>query len=156
MRWMNSPQPEPSGSQQPRVANFPAYDISAAPEVIALARKARLHLDEWQQYVLTHGLGQELVDGELGDWTAKRVSTWVPRQNGKGGIIEALELGWLFLPGFEVDLVIHSAHEHKTSKKAYERMEKLIKRAPSMLKRVQTFRQANGERMIVLKDGRLL
>lgn len=153
---MSSPSPGQRGSQQPRVANFPPYPISAAPEVIALARKAGLHLDEWQQYVLTHGLGQELVDGELGDWTAKRVSTWVPRQNGKGGIIEALELGWMFLPGFEVDLIIHSAHEHKTSKKAYERMEKLIKRTPSMARRVQTFRQANGERMIVLKDGRLL
>lgn len=140
------------GSQTPRVANYPPYPISAAPEVIDLAHKVGLHLDEWQQYVLTHGLGQHLH----GDWTAKKVSCWVPRQNGKGAIIEALELAWLFLPGLEQELVIHSAHEHRTSRKAYARMERLVRQAPFLYKRVQTFRQANGEHMIILKDGRQL
>lgn len=124
--------------------------MTAAPEVIELAATAGLILDEWQQYVLTHGLGQRAG----GDWTAKKVSCWVPRQNGKGAIIEALELAWLFL--FDEELVVHSAHEHKTSKKAYMRMEKLIRRTPSMLRRVKTFRQTNGENMIVLRDGRQL
>ena len=149
------------GSQTPRVANIPAYDFTAAPEVVANAARAKLILDEWQRYVLDGGLGQHLVpDGkggvEPGDWTAKRCSVWVPRQNGKGGCIEALELAWLFLPGMQVDLVIHSAHEHRTSKMAFERMEKLIRRYPAFLKQVHRFRQANGERMIILKDGRQL
>lgn len=149
------------GSQIPRVANYPPYDFSAAPEVIENAARVGLYLDEWQQYVLTHGLGQHLVpDGqggwEPGEWTAKRCSVWVPRQNGKGGVIEALELAWLFLPDMRVDLVIHSAHEHKTSKNAYERMERLIKRTPAFHRQVYRYRQANGERMIVLKDGRQL
>lgn len=147
------------GSQTPRVANIPPYSFSAAPEVIENAKRAKLFLDEWQQFVLTNGLGQHLVpDGsggfEPGDWTSKRCSCWVPRQNGKGGCIEALELAWLFLPDMQVDLVIHSAHEHRTSKMAFERMEKLIHRVPAWHKQVLRYRVANGERMIVLKDGR--
>jgi hypothetical protein len=138
------------GSQTPRVSNYPAYDLSAAPEIIDLAATAGLHLDEWQRYVLTHGLGMH-ADGE---WTARRVSCWVPRQNGKGAIIEALELAWLFL--LDEELIIHSAHQHRTSQRAYVRLEKLIRRTPSMLRRVKSFRQANGEQQIELHDGRML
>lgn len=138
------------GSQTPRVSNYPAYDLSAAPEIIDLAASAGLHLDEWQQYVLTHGLGMHR-DGE---WTARRVSCWVPRQNGKGAIIEALELAWLFL--LDEELIIHSAHQHRTSQRAYARLEKLIRRTPAMFKRVKSFRQANGEQQIELHDGRML
>src|SRR5690606_40552178 len=76
-----------TGSQVPRVANFPPYPTTAAPEAIDLAAAAGLHLDEWQRYVLTHGMGQTAG----GDWTAKRVSVWVPRQNGKGAIIRSEE-----------------------------------------------------------------
>lgn len=138
------------GSQTPRVSNYPAYDLSAAPEIIDLAATAGLHLDEWQKYVLTHGCGMD----RTGEWTARRVSCWVPRQNGKGGIIEALELAWLFLLG--EDLIVHSAHQHRTSKRAYARLEKLIRQTPSMHKRVKSYRQTNGEHEIELHDGRLL
>ncbi|MET9301774.1 hypothetical protein ABZX66_20870 [Micromonospora aurantiaca] len=138
------------GSQTPRVSKFPPYPLSAAPEVIDLAESAGLHLDEWQKYVLTHGLGSQ-VDGR---WTANRVSVWVPRQNGKGAIIEALELAWLFL--FDEELIIHSAHQHRTSQKAYERLERYIRRTPDLLRRVKQFRQANGEQQIELHNGHLL
>lgn len=138
------------GSQTPRVSNYPAYDLSAAPEIIDLAASAGLHLDEWQKYVLTHGLGMD----RAGEYTARRVSCWVPRQNGKGAIIEALELAWLFL--LDEELIIHSAHQHRTSKRAYARLEKLIRNTPAMFKRVKAFRQTNGEHEIELHDGRLL
>jgi hypothetical protein len=149
------------GSQTPRVANFPPHDFTAAPEVIENAKKAKLFLDPWQEYILTHGLGQHLVLDEegnpaAGDWTAKKNSIWVPRQNGKGGVIEALELAWLFLDDMKVDEITHSAHEHKTSLKAYKRMEKLIRRVPAWHEQVYRFRQSNGERMIILRDGRQL
>lgn len=138
------------GSQQPRVSNYPPYLLSAAPEVIDLAAHAGLHLDPWQKFVLTHGLGHGLDE----QWTATKVSCWVPRQNGKGGIIEALELGWLFL--FEEELIVHSAHQHRTSQKAYARLERLIRATPDMHRRVRQYRQANGEQQIELHDGRLL
>lgn len=140
------------GSQVPRVSRFPGYPVSAAPEVIDLATRAGLVLDEWQRYVLTHGLGQSVG----GQWTARKVGCWVPRQNGKGAIIEALELAWLFLPGMQQDLVIHSAHQHKTAMKAYARMKRLVRNVPWMHKRVRQYRDTNGEQQIELHDGRAL
>lgn len=95
------------GAQTPRVANFPEAVSSAAPEFIDLAASAGLVLDPWQQYVLTHGLGET----SAGRWASFKVSCWVPRQNGKGGVIEALTLGWLFLT--REPLILHSAHEYK-------------------------------------------
>jgi hypothetical protein len=138
------------GSQTPRVSNYPPYPLTAAPEVIDLAAHAGLILDEWQRYVLIHGLGMRVDE----TWTASKVSTWVPRQNGKGGIIEALELAWLFL--FDEELIIHSAHQHRTAQQAYGRLEKLIRRTPDLHKLVRQYRQANGEQGIELYDGREL
>jgi hypothetical protein len=106
-------------------------------------------MDEWQSNVLTPGLGMRGAD-----WTAKKVGVWVPRQNGKGGIIECLELYWLFETGEE--LVVHSAHQHRTSQRAYTRMERLIRRTPSLHRQVRQYRQTNGEQGIELKDGREL
>jgi hypothetical protein len=138
------------GSQTPRVANYPPYPTSAAEEVIDFAEYCGLFLDPWQQFVLKHGLGQR-VDGS---WTAPKCSCWVPRQNGKGGIIEALELAWLFL--FDEDLIIHSAHQHRTAQQAYSRLERIVRRTPDIHRQVRQYRQANGEQGIELYDGREL
>lgn len=140
------------GSQTPRVSRFPAYEVSAAPEVIDLARRVGLVLDPWQCYVLTHGLGQSLG----GEWTARKAGCWVPRQNGKGAIIEALELAWLFLPGMQQDQVIHSAHQHRTAMKAYVRMKRLVRNVPWLHRKVKQYRDTNGEQMLELRDGRTL
>ncbi|HEY9415083.1 MAG TPA: hypothetical protein VIQ30_10020, partial [Pseudonocardia sp.] len=69
-------------------------------------------------------------------------------------IIEALELAWLFLYGEE--LIVHSSHQHRTSARAYRRLELIIRRAPHLLRKVKQFRQANGEQQIELFDGRML
>jgi hypothetical protein len=138
------------GAQEPVTASWPDYDFSAAPEFIELAESAGLEPDPWQKFVLTHGLGQTEDD----DWTAKRAALWVPRQNGKGGVIEVLELGWMFLT--KEDLVIHSAHQHKTAMRAYVRLRKIIQNAPHLHRRVKAYREAHGEQAIELKDGRLL
>ncbi|GIH29085.1 hypothetical protein Aph01nite_73950 [Acrocarpospora phusangensis] len=132
------------GSQTPRVSNWPDYVSSAAPEVIDLAASAGLILDRWQKFVLTHGLG-ELPGGR---WAATKCSCWVPRQNGKGGIIEALELGWLFLLGEK--LILHSAHEYKTAQEAYLRIKGLCEETPDLDRRVNRYWQANGEQGIEL------
>lgn len=132
------------GGQTPRVARWPEYASSAGPEVIELAESAGLILDPWQQYVLTHGLGEQ-ADGR---WAAFKVSTWVPRQNGKGGIIEARELGGLFLLGEK--LILHSAHEYKTAMEAFLRIRELIQSTPDLDRRVHRIIQANGEEGIEL------
>ncbi len=132
------------GAQTPRVGRWPSYVSSAAPEVIDLAASAGLVLDPWQRFVLTHGLGEQ----RDGQWAATKVSCWVPRQNGKGGIIEALELGWLFLLGER--LILHSAHEYKTAQEAYLRVKGLCESTPDLDRRVNRYWAANGEQGIEL------
>ena len=84
----NSLLPALVGSQTPRVANFPPYPLSAAPEVIDLATACGLHLDEWQRLVLTHGLGQRVDEV----WTAlevPRTGPAVEELNGAGAALAA-------------------------------------------------------------------
>ncbi|WP_329187037.1 terminase [Actinacidiphila glaucinigra] len=132
------------GAQRPRVAKYPDHDTSAAPEFIDLAASAGLQLDPWQRYVLEHGLG-ERPDGRC---SATKCSVWVPRQNGKGGVIEALELGWLFLT--QERLILHSAHEYKTAQEAFLRIKGLVEQTPDLDRRVNRYWQANGEQGIEL------
>jgi hypothetical protein len=79
------------GRQTPRVCSVPPYVSSAGREAVELAALAGLELDEWQAFVLEHALG-ERADGR---WAAFEVGVLVPRQNGKGGILEARELAGL-------------------------------------------------------------
>jgi phage terminase large subunit-like protein len=128
------------------VATFPPYAETWADDCIELAESAGLVLDDWQRYVLGHGLGVDLA----GRWASTRVGCWVPRQNGKGGIIEALELGWLFLGGER--LILHSAHEYKTAQEGFLRLKDLIQGTPDLDKQVDRYWQANGEQGISLKS----
>jgi hypothetical protein len=56
----------PSGEQRPRVSHVPEYVSSAGEEAIELAAAARLHLDDWEQFVLVGGLGEREVGGVRG------------------------------------------------------------------------------------------
>ena len=95
------------GVQDPRVSCWPGYVASSGREALDLARSVGLWLDPWQALVLDHALG-ERADGK---WSAFECAVIVPRQNGKGGILEARELAGLFL--FGEQLILHSAHEFK-------------------------------------------
>ncbi|MET9876567.1 terminase [Actinacidiphila glaucinigra] len=132
------------GAQRPRVARYPEYSATIGPEFIGLAASAGLYPDEWQRYVLEHGLGMR-PDGRC---AATKCSVWAPRQNGKGGIIECLELGWLFLT--KERLILHSAHEFKTAQEAFIRIKELIQSTPDLDRRVNRIREANGEQGIEL------
>ena len=110
-----------------------------------LAASAGLHLDPWQQFVLQHALGEH-ADGR---WANFKVSVWVPRQNGKGAIIEARELAGLFLLGER--LILHSAHEFKTAQEGFLRIRNLVEGTPDLERRVHKVWQANGEQGIEIK-----
>lgn len=144
--------PEPArGVQTPRLATAPANWLSSAgQEAVELAALAGLVLDPWQQHVLDVGL-RERADGS---WAAFEVAVNVPRQNGKGGIIEARELAGLFLLGEK--LILHSAHEFKTSIVAFRRIEQLIMGCPDLRKRVLRVRRTTGEEAIELVTGQVL
>ncbi|MEU0359926.1 terminase [Streptomyces cyaneofuscatus] len=138
------------GVQLPRLFTAPSYSSSAGQEAIELAAHAGLILDEWQQHALRVGLG-ERPDGS---WAAFEVAVNVPRQNGKGGIIEARELAGLYLLGER--LILHSAHEFKTSIEAFRRIVALVTNCDSLRKRVKAIRRTTGEEAIELLNGQRL
>ncbi|MFH9012531.1 terminase [Streptomyces sp. NPDC017943] len=138
------------GWQEPPIQVAPPAVSTAGQEAIDLAARAGLVLDPWQQHVLRVGMGEK----PDGSWASFEVAVNVPRQNGKGGIIEARELWGLFIGGEE--LILHSAHEFKTAKNAFKRIERLIRQTPDLHKRVKTYRQTVGEEGIELHTGQLL
>lgn len=148
---MNSLAVAPSaGVQQPRLRYVPDYVSTAGPEAIELSEMAGLYLDEWQRLVLTDALG-ERPDGK---WAAFEVGLTVPRQNGKGGILEARELAGLFL--LNERLIVHSAHEFATAEEALERMAAIIEGTPDFSRRVKAIKRSHGQEGIYLTNGQRL
>lgn len=141
-----SPLPAPP-AVKPRVCIRPDAISSAGAEAADLAASAGLDLDDWQRFCLDVALG-ERVDGS---WAAFEVGLVVPRQNGKGAVLEARELAGLFLFGEE--LILHSAHEFKTAAEAFRRVLGLVESNDELRKRVLRVRTSHGEEGIELKSG---
>lgn len=108
------------GALKPRVETHPPYTESFGPEAIELTRRAGQQLDQWQQDAITLLLATR-ADGK---WACFEYCEWVPRQNGKGGILEARVLAGLLLLGER--LILWSAHEYKTSMEAFRRVKALL------------------------------
>lgn len=134
----------------PRVCRFPEYAFSSGVEAIELAASAGLVLDPWQQLAIQLGLG-ETTEGR---WAAFQVALIVARQNGKGSILEALGLFWLFGTGER--LIGHSAHEYKTAMEAFRRILSLITNTDYLRKKVKKVINTNGEEGIELLNGNRL
>jgi hypothetical protein len=140
------------GSQVPRVLSHPPYSYSAAPEVIDLYEAVAKPLDPWQKLALTHGLGVTSAH----EWAALKIACWVARQNGKGGVIEALELAWLFLPGMQQRYITHSAHKYQTAQEAFRRIKAIIDGSDMLSSKVKAIRETNGEQGVELMTGERL
>lgn len=142
------------GDQRPRLLSVPASAWSEGGRVRDLAAASKLYLDDWQEYVLDQGLGRR--DDRM--WAAFEVALIVSRQNGKGSILEALELAALFLDDFipPKGLILHSAHEFKTAAEAFLRIRALITDNPLFERRVERIRTGAGSEAIELKNGKRL
>lgn len=145
----------------PRVHLVPPAVRSRADDVFEMAELVGFGLDPWQRLVIEGATG-ERPDGQ---WAAKRVGVNVPRQNGKGGILELVELTWLYRWALEIadrtpgpPLAIHSAHEFVTSQKHSMRLWSLIERTPVLLDQVRRRRMigSHGQEAIRLEDGRTI
>jgi phage terminase large subunit-like protein len=136
-----------TGVQVPRVWSAPPAVSSRGREAVELAASAGLLLDPWQVFVLEHGLGVR----EDGRWAAFELGILVPRQNGKGGVIEALELGGLFL--WSERFLVHSAHQFDTSLEAFTRLADLIEGSADLSRQVQRMVRSHGEEGITLTNG---
>lgn len=129
---------------------MPPAATSAGHEAIELAASAGLDLDPWQRDAVVDLLGE----GYDEKWAATSGGIICPRQNGKGSIIEALELAWLFL--FGVELIFHSAHLFATSADAFRRIKFLIQNTPDLHRQVLKYTEAHGQEGIELRTGQRL
>jgi hypothetical protein len=154
-RWEIPPHPlsgriQPAEELIPRVCVVPDFAYSSGMDAIELAASAGLILDPWEELALLLGLGETAA----GKWAAFQVALVVARQNGKGAILEALGLFWLFGTGER--LIGHTAHEYKTAMEAFRRILFLIENTDWMRKKVKKIINTNGEEGIELLNGQRL
>lgn len=136
------------GSQDPRILHAPSdrKTPSAGQQAVDLAASAGLILDPWQQTILHHALAVR-PDGL---WCSSEVALVLSRQNGKGSILEAIELWGLFI-GEEV--IYHTAHNVKTSMEGFLRIEALILGCAELRAEVLRVSHNNGAEGIELRNG---
>lgn len=105
-------------------------------------------LDPWQAEVILDAFGI----GEDGLWSSYELILLLSRQNGKGGVTEAIELAALYL--FREPLIMHSAHQFKTASSALRRLSDIIEGSDWLRKRTKRIIQATNEPGIYLtKDA---
>ena len=145
---MTSPPSVLHGSQVPTLQVHPPFRSSAGSEAVELAASVGLNLDSWQRHVLEVALG-EAPDGR---WATSTVGLVVARQNGKGSVLEALELAHLFL--FGTRLIIHTAQQMRpVAVEHFRRILELIESSDDLARRVMRVGRANGDEGIELRGG---
>ena len=139
------------GAQRPTHLLTPEgrFDFSDGDDAIALASALGLELFDWQRWLVRWILA---VDAN-GQPACRQVVIEVPRQNGKGAILEAIELYWLIVAG--IPIVIHTAHEQDTSAGHQDRLDSLISEPEIKLPALKSYK-SNGKERIRNLDERLL
>jgi hypothetical protein len=138
------------GSQRPGLLHLPDGSSATVDDALYLCGEWGFDYDDWQEFTIDVAL-REQADGR---WSAKEIGLEVPRQNGKGELIEGREcLGLFYL---DERKLIHSAHEFATASEALDRMDDRIGRNPQLARRVKSIKRSHGEEGVYLKDGRKL
>jgi len=117
-----------------------------ADTALDLASIAGLDLYPWQENVLRTAM----MRSPAGRWAASEVAVVVPRQNGKGSILEVRQV-WGLFNGEKLQL--HSAHEFKTCYEHFRRVRDLVESSPLLLDQVAIIRTGAGDQAIELKNG---
>ena len=118
-----------------------------ADDAIDIAELCGLELLGWQQDVLRASMRR----ADTGRWLSSEIGLVVPRQNGKGSVLEARQVAGLFVIGERLQL--HSAHEFKTCYEHFLRVRNLIESSPLLMGQVERFRTGAGDQAIELKNG---
>ncbi|KRF16114.1 hypothetical protein ASH02_05830 [Nocardioides sp. Soil796] len=121
-----------------------AEDLSLADDAISLASSVGLTADQWQADAVRITLSLS-ADGR---WTSPRVGLSVPRQNGKGAILEVIELA-AALAGYRV---IHTAHLVATSLAHLQRVLALCEH-PDVSPLVRRIIRTNGKEAVEFTTG---
>lgn len=135
------------GAQMPARPHQPLWVTNLGEDAISLAEVAGLHLDEWQQNVLTTSLGMKSDDR----FACRDMTLIVPRQNGKTELLVARELAGLYL--LKEPIIAHSAHEFKTTKESHRKLCNIIDASPYLRKKKKQFRNSGVEVSVELTNG---
>lgn len=137
------------GVQAPRVRLEPKRHWTEGDDAAFLASGYGLTPDPWQSLVVDSWLARR-KDGRL---ASGRCGLAVPRQNGKNGAIEIVEL---YKTVALARKILHTAHEVKTARKAFIRLCSFFESAhkyPELAALVKEIRKTNGQEAIVLTNG---
>lgn len=124
----------------------PDGDRAAAAEACELMAECGMPLDAWQERFMHTALAR--ADDR---WAATEVGLVVPRQNGKGTLLEAKALHALFRT--DAKLVMWSAHEFKTAQEGFLRVKDLIEGNKELRRRVKSIRVSHVDVAVDLHDG---
>ena len=138
---------------RPRLHVAPRADLTYGDIAADLAADYGLVPDPWQRLVLDDWLS---VTGER--WSSLTCGLACPRQNGKNGIVEVRELFGMVGRG---EKILHTAHEVKTARKAFKRLQHFFGRSvkdpaarfPELNDLVDELRNVNGQEAIFLSNG---
>lgn len=140
----------PKGSQEPRVKHVPrSLDTFHAEGAEILCSGYGLAPFPWQRLCLESFLGLR----KDGRWSASRCGLAVPRQNGKNGVLEMIELYLMVELGYKI---LHTAHEVKTARKAFIRLASFFeneRQYPRLAALCKEIRRTNGQEAIHLTNG---
>lgn len=135
------------GVQVPRISSGPDAVWSEAEDCAELASYYGLVPDPWQLNTLDCWMARDADDR----WAAGRWGIAVPRQNGKNGLVEMIELYFMTILGLSV---LHTAHEVKTARKGFMRILSFFdneRKFPELKRMVKgTPRKTNGQEAIFL------
>lgn len=137
------------GSQKPRIQLEPSRAYSDGSDASELAKAYGLDPFPWQRDILEAWLGRDEDD----KYTATSCGLSVPRQNGKNALLEIRELYGLTCIG---EKILHTAHQVKTVKKAFQRLASFFdnpREYPELAEMVVQIRRTNGEEAIHLCNG---
>ena len=138
------------GAQEPRIRLEPeGVAYTDGEDAASLLEDYWFELDPWQKTVIDCWMSRD----SLGNLLVTTAGVSCPRQNGKNGIIEGFEAVLLLTdPNTHI---LHTAHQVKTSKRAFRRLEQFFtdERNPEICEKVKSIRRTNGEEAIYLTNG---
>lgn len=129
------------GEQHPRIKITPSYDYTDGIDAGDLACAYGLTPDKWQQDLLNICLGRDKDD----HFTSSTFALSVPRQNGKNGFLEMIELYHLTTGSHNI---LHTAHEVKTARKSFMRLAQFFTHNEDLAEICKSIRYANGQEAI--------
>lgn len=133
---------------KPQYSISPNYAYSDGEDACFFSSQYGLLLDDWQASVLTCWLGRREDD----KFSSPTCGISVPRQNGKNAIVEVRELYGICACG---EAILHTAHELKTARMAFERLRDFFTsdEYPDLSRLVDKISNGNGKEEIRLKNG---